>query len=64
MHLYVTLLVPTRKGQVKNGGAYTSEHFKRLNAKPEPTGVELKDEVVMGIEKFIRTHLVKLDSKS
>ncbi len=25
---------------------------------------ELKDEVVMGIEKFIKSHLVKLDSKS
>jgi len=25
---------------------------------------ELKDEVVMGIEKFIKSHMVKLDSKS
>ncbi len=42
----------------------TSEHIKRLNAKPEPTGVELKDEVVMRIERFVKRHLVDLAGQS
>jgi death on curing protein len=41
-----------------------SQEFYNFTVWVAQSPAELKDEVVMGTEKFIKTHLVKLDSKS